>query len=345
MGNGIDLAGLDDFAPSDLITNKKPGLNTKSGELSYAPIDRFIEDENNARKTYDKKALDELVESIKAISPITKKMTGVKQPLSVREHPDKPGYFIINGGSRRYRAAKIAGLDELPYFLANDNDDFDNVVDNLIRDGLRTEEVAEFICDQIKKGVKKSDIAKRLGKTNSFVSDHAVFFDLPEPIKLLFDNGFCNTIQSLAILHRAHKSFPDEVSEFCAQQNNSVSQKDVNNFVSELKQNKSKDSNLVSDKEGLNNGESAAKEYPEEKSKENKKNETMDKDNTSEKATIFGHGSDLKRPAIIVNVGGRAGRIILKDTLEYGKIIVEYDDGGVELTEANKIKLEAVVED
>lgn len=74
---GVDLSGLDDFNVSSLITGKLERPK-EDGLLTYAPIDKFVEDKNNARKHYDPKALEELVNSIKVVSERTGNMTGVK---------------------------------------------------------------------------------------------------------------------------------------------------------------------------------------------------------------------------------------------------------------------------
>ncbi|WP_198266655.1 ParB/RepB/Spo0J family partition protein [sulfur-oxidizing endosymbiont of Gigantopelta aegis] len=241
MSKGADLSGLDDFNVSSLLTGNKKAKRANEGQLSYAPIDKFIEDENNARQSFDSDKLNELVESIKAISPVTNKMTGVKQPLSVRRHPDKEGYFIINGGHRRYRAAKIAGLTELPYFISDENDELDNVVDNLIREGLKADEVAKFIEARILAGDKKSEIAKRLGKQLSYVSDHAVFSQLDDSIKSIFDEKYCESIRGLAKLHRAFKKHPDKVKNYCKNLHQKVSVSDIDFFIKSLDETQKQD--------------------------------------------------------------------------------------------------------
>ena len=236
MSKGADLSGLDDFNVSSLLSgNKKsePAV-ANEGQLSYAPIERFIEDESNARKHFDETNLKGLVDSIKSISPVTKKMTGVKQPLSVRRHPEKEGYFIINGGHRRYRAAKIAGLKELPFFISDDNDEIDNVVDNLVRDGLKIDEVAAFIEKRISQGDKKGEIAKRLGKPQSFVSDYASFSKMDESIKAVYKKGCCDSIRGLANLHRAFKKHPDKVKTYCNNLHQKVSVSDIDFFIKSL---------------------------------------------------------------------------------------------------------------
>lgn len=332
---GVDLSGLDSFSVSSLISGKLENPK-EEGLLSYAPIDKFIEDENNARKNYDPQALEELVNSIKVVSEKTGKKTGVKQPLSVRKHPEKKGFFIINGGSRRYRAGKTAGLKELPYFIS-DNDSFDNVVDNLIRDGLKTEEVALFISQRLKAGDKQVQIAKRLGKAKSYVSDYAIFYDLPDSIRKLFDNEFCDSMQGLALLSRGHKKYKEEIDIFCNSADKLLSIKIIREFIEQLKN----DNNNISliDKEHkveTNTGENnnLIDNFIENK-KEVKKSETPKY--LSEKRN--------KELVLLIEFEGEQGQLIFENTLEYGRVIIKIESGETKEVDASQIKVLSIEED
>lgn len=229
----VKLEGLDDFNPSSFMGGNK---STNTGIL-LAPIEKFHEDPENPRKIFNEQALNELVESIKSINSTTGEPQGILQPLSVREHPTIKGAFQINGGSRRYRAAKIAGLKELPYFINNKIDASGKVVDNLIREGFELVEMAEYIKGQFDLGVKSGEIAKRLGKKAAYVSDYLAYSIMNESIKRLLENGHTKSIQVLATLHRASKKYPDEVEMFCNSVCSHVTYSQVTNFVAGLKKN------------------------------------------------------------------------------------------------------------
>ena len=340
---GVDLSGLDNFSVSSLISGKLENPK-EDGLLSYAPIDKFIEDKNNARKNYDPQALEELVNSIKVVSEKTGKMTGVKQPLSVRKHPEKKGFFIINGGSRRYRAGKKAGLKELPYFIS-DNDSFDNVVDNLIRDGLKTEEVALFISQRLKAGDKQVQIAKRLGKTKSYVSDYAIFYDLPDSIRKLFDNEFCDSMQGLALLARGHKKYKEEIDIFCNSAEKLLSIKIIREFIEQLK-NGNNNISLI-DKEhkeetntGVNNN-LVDKVIEDKKTPDSSNKKEVKKSETPKDLSEKGN----KELVLLIEFEGEQGRLIFENTFEYGRVIIKIESGETKEVDASQIKVLSIEED
>jgi ParB family chromosome partitioning protein len=232
---GVDLSGLETFTVSSLLGSNPPGKTEQAGAVSYASLERFHEDPENARQEFDQKALQELADSMKALNTKTGKPRGVLQPLSVRRHPDIEGDFIINGGARRYRAAKMANIADIPYFIDDDADDYDKVVDNLVREGLSPLETALFIQKRIEARDKQVDIANHLGKTKSFVSDHLVFFEMADCIRDLYDSGKCKSMQSLAHLHRAYKKFPGIIQEFCETVSDELTVSQVRMFINGLK--------------------------------------------------------------------------------------------------------------
>lgn len=223
---GADLSGLDDFNLSSFLDGGKKGKAQEdagnaapAGAVSYAPLDHFHEDEDNARQEFDAQRLQELAESMTQVNPKTGEVRGILEPLSVKHHPDKPGHFIINGGARRYRAAKLAGLEQAPYIIKNELDDFDKFVLNDQREQLSPLEIAMFIKARLDEGYSKTEVAKALGRPASYVSDHVIFFDMAGAIRDLYDSERCRSMQALALLHRAHKKNPEPVEAFCQDAN------------------------------------------------------------------------------------------------------------------------------
>jgi ParB family chromosome partitioning protein len=117
---------------------------------------------------------------------------GPKTPLSLRIHPDSPGRYIINHGHRRYRAGKVKGLTALPAFIDNEYDDADQVIENLQRENMTPREIADYVGRELAKGKKKREIAARIGKSASFISQHVTLLDLPEPVAVAFRSGRVN---------------------------------------------------------------------------------------------------------------------------------------------------------
>ncbi|GGO83805.1 hypothetical protein GCM10011348_28470 [Marinobacterium nitratireducens] len=217
---GADLSGLDSFSVSSLMGSSTkapsdPFPATEVGSVAYAPLERFHEDPQNARRDFDLETLRALADSMKQVRPHTGQPRGVLEPLSVKRHPEKPGHFIINGGHRRFRAAGMAGLDEVPYVIKGELDDFDKFVLNDQRQNLSPLEVAAFINARLEDGHKAGDVARALGRPPSYVSDHRIFFDMADCLRDLYDRGLCRSMQTLALLHRAYKQHPVRIEEFC----------------------------------------------------------------------------------------------------------------------------------
>lgn len=235
MAKSVDLKGLDKFNFSGLL--KAAGDPAPvAGGVAQAPIEKFHEDPENARKEFDSEKLQELADSMHQVNPSSGKPRGILEPLLVTDYPEKPGEYLICGGHRRFRAAKIAGLKELPYILNDNLDSFDKFILNEQRENLSTIEIATFITERLKEGHKAGEIAKKLSKSPSFVSYHSVFFDLADCIRSLYDNGICRSIQAIFQLHQAYKKKPGAVEDFCRSTDQELTAAKVRLFVSELKE-------------------------------------------------------------------------------------------------------------
>ena len=173
-------------------------------ELALSLID---EDPNQPRQEsnpgFTKNSLKELA--------VTIEQRGVKTPISVRQNPDSSGRYIINHGARRFRAAQLAKKDTIPAFVDEDYLEADQVIENLQRNALTAREIADFIGRQLAKGQKKSSIAKAIGKSNAFVSQHVTLLDLPEPIAQVCKTGRASDVTVVNELVKLYKKHPDEV--------------------------------------------------------------------------------------------------------------------------------------
>lgn len=173
---------------------------------SQIPLDLIIEDVTQPRKTFDPASLAELTETIK--------LRGVKTPISVRPHPDKPGTYIINHGARRYRASKSAGLKSIPAYIDADYSLADQVVENVQRDNLTSREIVDYIGREIAAGKTHEQIGKSIGKSASYVSLHAAALDLPDPIAELFNSGNLTDIAAIFNLKKIFKTYPLELVDW-----------------------------------------------------------------------------------------------------------------------------------
>lgn len=164
-------------------------------QISSLPIGNLLPSPTNPRKRFDPVKLEELAQSIRAI--------GVGQPLLVRTHlqHDGAGAFSHEGnyeiiaGERRYRAAKLAGLEHLPCFVRQMTDDqvlHMQIIENLQRDDLHPIEEAEGYGNLLRQKNPKGDqysvddIASEIGKSTSHVYGRLKLLDLCAPAREAF---------------------------------------------------------------------------------------------------------------------------------------------------------------
>ncbi len=134
---------LNDFNKlGSLMASSGSGSSGESFRLSISLID---EDPNQPRTSgnpgFSEESINELAETIRE--------RGVKSPISVREAGN--GRYIINHGARRFRASIIAGLKEIPAVIDNDYTKLDQVIENIQRNNLTANEIADFIREELKR--------------------------------------------------------------------------------------------------------------------------------------------------------------------------------------------------
>ena len=169
-------------------TNKKQQIQQQEQktEMQCILIEN-ISTGNNPRQYFDDKFLLELAESIKQV--------GIIQPITVRTAKKANTYSIICG-ERRYRAAKIAGLEQMPAYIRECTDDeaLDlALTENLQREDMSDIEIAEAI--KIMLETKKMDmqaIAVKLGKSVKFVRDRNSLNNLIDSFKSMLLNEVIN---------------------------------------------------------------------------------------------------------------------------------------------------------
>jgi ParB family chromosome partitioning protein len=164
-----------------------------------APLSRFEEDPNNPRIEFDDDLdFEDFVADIRT--------RGILQPLIVRtvEGTDK---LRIRFGARRYRAAVRIGLAEIPYFVTEDErqfDDYSQVAENQQRRGLQPLELAKFITKRIAQGEKKKEVAAKLRLDPSAITHLLSLVDAPPFILELYHGRKCRAPHYLYELRRLH---------------------------------------------------------------------------------------------------------------------------------------------
>ncbi len=148
----------------------------KSDQLDI-PIELISANPDQPRKTFMDKELLELSDSIKEF--------GVIQPIIVKR--DNKGLYIIIAGERRLKAAALAGLKKIPA-IVRDADDRDSallaLVENVQREDLNyIEEAAAYKRLMEEHGLTQTEIAKRVGKQQSTISNKIRILSLPVDIQ------------------------------------------------------------------------------------------------------------------------------------------------------------------
>ena len=151
---------------------------------STLPLSKIKPNKAQPRKTFDEEALQELADSIK--------QNGILQPILVRAKGS--GYEIV-AGERRYQAAKLAGLREVPVLVREVSDDeiFQlALIENLQRSDLSPIEES--------KGLTQDELGKVLSKSRSAIANTIRLLDLPEAVQQLMVEGKLTAGHARAIL-------------------------------------------------------------------------------------------------------------------------------------------------
>lgn len=154
-----------------------------SQRVRYLPIDALRPNPNQPRRVFDEAALRELSESIRRC--------GILQPLSVRRGKD--GYELI-AGERRLRAARLAGLAEVPCLLVRSDEEESALlalIENLQRRDLHYFEEAAAIARLIAAyGLSQEQAAEKLGKSQSAIANKLRLLRLsPACVRALRETG------------------------------------------------------------------------------------------------------------------------------------------------------------
>ncbi|PIW28050.1 MAG: chromosome partitioning protein ParB [Rhodospirillales bacterium CG15_BIG_FIL_POST_REV_8_21_14_020_66_15] len=162
------------------------------------------------RRTMGEDELKDLAQSIREM--------GVLQPILVREHPDRSGEFEIIAGERRWRAAQLAQLHEVPVLvkvLSNKETLEVALVENLQREDLSPLEEAvglQRLMDEF--GHTQEALARAVGKSRSHVANMLRLLGLPDAVKAMLDAGDLSAGHARALLAApAPEALAREVAE------------------------------------------------------------------------------------------------------------------------------------
>ena len=146
-----------------------------SSRVRYIPINAVRPNPQQPRRSFDETALQELADSISAY--------GILQPLTVR---DRGGVYELVAGERRLRAARIAGLREVPCLIAEVGEEdaaLLALIENLQRRDLDYMEEAAAIARLIRRyGLSQQQAAEKLGKSQPTIANKLRLLRLSAPV-------------------------------------------------------------------------------------------------------------------------------------------------------------------
>ena len=204
LGKGLDAL----FGASPLVTEveeEQPKEQVEDNEnLKTLKITDVEPNRDQPRKTFNQESLEELADSIKTY--------GVIQPIVVTK---KDGYYAIVAGERRWRAAKIAGLEEIPAIIRDDDEQTNKeiaLIENIQREDLNPYEKALGIRQLMDKyGLTQEQVSKKIGKSRSSVSNTVrVLYLAPDVLELVkqgkLSEGHCKALAGISDPKRQYEA-------------------------------------------------------------------------------------------------------------------------------------------
>ena len=178
----------------DTLFVEQTGFSGEDSGISTIRLSEIEPNLSQPRKEFEETALNELADSIAA--------HGVLQPLLVR--PMKNGMYQIVAGERRWRAARIAGISEVPALireLSDEETDQVALIENLQREDLNAVETAEGYKRLMDKyGMTQEQLSEAVGKSRPAVANTLRILNLPEEVLPLVSAGKLSAGHAKAIL-------------------------------------------------------------------------------------------------------------------------------------------------
>ena len=169
----------EDFQMPDLPDEESTQTRSRTKSLNSAriiPVRDIIPDPNQPRKMFNQQKLEELAATIRS--------KGVIEPVTVRFKNDQGKYMIVTG-ERRYKAAQIAGLTEIPCITKDLTDQealILQIIENVQREELSPVEEAKSYRILLENNWTQTAIADLVGKSQPYISQILKMLDLPAHI-------------------------------------------------------------------------------------------------------------------------------------------------------------------
>lgn len=200
----------------DALMKSSVDLNDKDNNFTYVAIHTIKPNKNQARKAFADSEIEQLSESIK--------IHGVIQPLLLNRQKD--GNYLLIAGERRYRAAKKAGIKELPAVIRDLNDEGVmeiSLIENLQRVNLNPIEEAQGIKDLMTQGnLTQEQAADRVSKSRPAVANTLRLLHLPKAVQNLLLEEKLSRGHAKCLLGVADSEMQIYLATLCVEKNHSV---------------------------------------------------------------------------------------------------------------------------
>lgn len=186
--------GLDSLIPNSVDT-KEVVQNTETAEKPdrFVDINKLEPNREQPRKNFDQEALAELADSIKKF--------GLIQPILVQ---DRDSYYEIVAGERRWRASKLAGLNEVPVIIRKFTEQEIveiSLIENIQREDLNPiEEALAYKRLHTEFNLKQDEVADRVSKSRAAVANSMRLLKLAENVQQMVIDGEISTGHARALL-------------------------------------------------------------------------------------------------------------------------------------------------
>ncbi len=217
LGRGLGslLGGVAETAPvaakTVVVTTQATTVNKvdDAARVWSMSIDKLVPGQYQPRKKFEKTTLEELAQSIRE--------NGILQPITVRKR--QAGGFEIIAGERRWRAAQIAGLHEVPAIIKDYSDKEAlqlALIENIQREDLDPVEEAESYQRLMQEfGYSQQQVADKVGKERSTVANSVRLIALPNEIKDMISDKKISAGHAKALLGAENKAEQLKLAKLC----------------------------------------------------------------------------------------------------------------------------------
>jgi ParB family chromosome partitioning protein len=196
FGLGRGLGALIVNTETDRLTEQKAAEQGAAGGIRLVPVDAIRPNPQQPRSQFDPSALEELAASIRE--------HGILQPLIVTDSGDQPGQYWLITGERRWRAAQLAQLDEVPAIVreASPQQLLEwALVENVQRADLNPlEEAAAYQMLLENFSLTQEEIGRRVGRSRSAVANTVRLLQLPAEVQHAVIEGSITAGHARALL-------------------------------------------------------------------------------------------------------------------------------------------------